>query len=162
LEEFLLNRDVLPVRERVAFLRSFDSDRINCFSCGWPVLGRVKLEIEVGVSDVVEDRSLVDSLKNERLCDIGDTGLLKASTESCRDNWSVELVLELEREVVCLDAESGREYRPLLSDSVRLRESETCSRGSIIRACWILTLPGHKGQRVSIVRNRDFSCNCFR
>lgn len=61
------------------------------------------------VSGVVGEWPLPDSLKKDRLCEIGDTGLLRASRESIRDNRSVELVLELERDAVCLDTEFGNE-----------------------------------------------------
>lgn len=61
------------------------------------------------VSDMVGEWPLPDSLKKDRLCEIVDTGLLRASMESIRDNRSVELVLELERDAVCLDTEFGNE-----------------------------------------------------
>lgn len=82
------------------------------------------------ISVIEGDGLLPANLKKEIPGEIGDTGLLNPSMESTRVSWSAELVLELEREVVGLEVESGIEKRPLLSES--RRASETCSGGSII------------------------------
>lgn len=151
---------MVPVKESVTLLRSFDNDLINCFSCDWPVRGRAMNGFRT--SGVVGEWLLLDSLKKDRLDEVGDTGLLKPSTESTRDNWSVELVLELDRDVVCLDTESCKEYRPLLSEPALCRASDAWSSDSIIRACCIFTFPGQRGHIAFMVRNRDLSCNCFK
>lgn len=73
----------------------------------------------------------------------------------------MEWLRELDREVPILDPVPRPDcWLRLPSDSI-FRALDSCSSGSIMRACWIRVFPGQRGQAMSRVRKCAFSSSIY-